>query len=158
MPTNVEIATRRVASTNPATGELLRELDCASDAEVHAAVAQARSAQPAWAALSVEERIRILRKFQRLLHENKTEVATLITQEAGKPYVEALLTEVLVVLDAARFLIDNAFLHQSGVLAPSAAMSAAITVPEPASIGATGLILLGLRRRRRRLMAARAAR
>ena len=109
MATNVEIATRRVASTNPATGELLRELDCASDAEVHAAVAQAHSAQPAWAALSVEERIRILRNFQRLLHENKTEVATLITQEAGKPYVEALLTEVLVVLDAARFLIDNAF-------------------------------------------------
>jgi acyl-CoA reductase-like NAD-dependent aldehyde dehydrogenase len=109
MATNVEVATRRVASTNPATGELLRELDCASDAEVHAAVAQAHSAQPAWAALSVEERIRILRNFQRLLHENKTEVATLITQEAGKPYVEALLTEVLVVLDAARFLIDNAF-------------------------------------------------
>ena len=126
MATNVEIATRRVASTNPATGELLRELDCASDAEVHAAVAQARSAQPAWAALSVEERIRILRKFQRLLHENKTEVATLITQEAGKPYVEALLTEVLVVLDAARFLIDNAFafLREQPVPHGSVAMKA----------------------------------
>jgi len=33
----------------------------------------------------------------------------LITKEAGKPYVEALLTEVLVVLDATRFLIDTAF-------------------------------------------------
>ncbi|PYX19955.1 MAG: aldehyde dehydrogenase [Acidobacteria bacterium] len=126
MATNVEIATRRVASTNPATGELLRELDCASDAEVHAAVARAHSAQPAWAALSVEERIRILRKFQRLLHENKTEVATLITQEAGKPYVEALLTEVLVVLDAARFLIDNAFafLREQPVPHGSVAMKA----------------------------------
>ena len=39
----------------------------------------------------------------------KTDVARRITQEAGKPLVEALLTEVLVVLDAARFLIDNAF-------------------------------------------------
>jgi acyl-CoA reductase-like NAD-dependent aldehyde dehydrogenase len=126
MATNVEIATRRVASTNPATGELLRELDCASEAEVHAAVAQAHCAQPAWAALSVEERIRILRKFQRLLHENKTEVATLITQEAGKPYVEALLTEVLVVLDAARFLIDKAFafLREQPVSHGSIAMKA----------------------------------
>jgi succinate-semialdehyde dehydrogenase/glutarate-semialdehyde dehydrogenase len=109
MATNLEIATRRVASTNPATGELLRELDCASDAEILAAVAQAHAAQPAWAARSVEDRIGSLRKFQRLLHENKTEVATLITREAGKPYVEALLTEALVVLDAAGFLIDNAF-------------------------------------------------
>jgi acyl-CoA reductase-like NAD-dependent aldehyde dehydrogenase len=126
MATNVEIATRKVASTNPATGELLRELDCASDAEVHAAVAQAHSAQPAWAALSVEERIRILRNFQRLLHENKTEVATLITQEAGKPYVEALLTEILVVLDAARFLIDKAFavLREQPVPHGSVAMKA----------------------------------
>src|SRR6201997_1351464 len=126
MATNVEIATRKVSSTNPATGELVRELDCASDAEVHTAVAQAHSAQPAWAALSVEERISILRNFQRLLHENKTEVATLITQEAGKPYVEALLTEVLVVLDAARFLIDNAFtfLREQPVPHGSVAMKA----------------------------------
>ncbi len=109
MATHLEVGTRRVASNNPATGELIRELDCATDAEVHAAVARARAAQPAWAARSVEERIRIVRKFQQLLHENKAEVATLITQEAGKPYVEALLTEVLVVLDAARFLIDSAF-------------------------------------------------
>jgi malonate-semialdehyde dehydrogenase (acetylating) / methylmalonate-semialdehyde dehydrogenase len=77
MATNVEIATRRVASTNPATGELLRELDCASDAEVHTAVGQARAAQPSWAALGIDDRIFILRKFRRLLHENKTEVATL---------------------------------------------------------------------------------
>src|ERR1700746_2000495 len=126
MATNVEIATRKVSSTNPATGELVRELDCASDAEVRAAVAQAHSAQPAWAALSVEERIRILRNFQRLLHENKTEVATLITQEAGKPYVEALLTEVLVVLDSARFLISNtfAFMREQPVPHGSVAMKA----------------------------------
>ena len=32
-----------------------------------------------------------------------------ITQEAGKPLAEALTTEVLVVLDAARFLIENGF-------------------------------------------------
>jgi succinate-semialdehyde dehydrogenase/glutarate-semialdehyde dehydrogenase len=126
MATNVEIATRRVASMNPATGELLRELDCAPDAEVHASVAQARAAQPAWAALSVEDRIAILPIFQRLLHENKAEVAALITQEAGKPYVEALLTEVLVVLDAARFLIDNAFafLREQPVPHGSVAMKA----------------------------------
>jgi acyl-CoA reductase-like NAD-dependent aldehyde dehydrogenase len=57
----------------------------------------------------VRKRIAILRDFQTRLHRRKSEVAQLVTREAGKPYVEALLTEVLVVLDAARFLIDNAY-------------------------------------------------
>jgi succinate-semialdehyde dehydrogenase/glutarate-semialdehyde dehydrogenase len=109
MTTDVQVAIRTVVSVNPATGEALREFDCASDADVHAAVARSRAAQPAWNVLGVERRIGLLRKFQKLLHDQKSEVATLITQEAGKPYVEALLTEVLVVLDATRYLIDTAF-------------------------------------------------
>jgi acyl-CoA reductase-like NAD-dependent aldehyde dehydrogenase len=109
MATDLQIRVGKVASTNPATGEVLAELECASAAEVHVAVAQARSRQPSWQALGVERRIEILRNFQRQLHQRKSDVATLITKEAGKPYVEALLTEVLVVLDAARFLIDTAY-------------------------------------------------
>jgi acyl-CoA reductase-like NAD-dependent aldehyde dehydrogenase len=126
MATELQIATRKVVSANPATGELLRELDSASDVEVQAAVSRARAAQPSWAALSIGDRVRDLRKFQRLLHEHKSEIATLITQEAGKPYVEALLTEVLVVLDAARFLIENAaaFLREQPVPHGSLAMKA----------------------------------
>jgi succinate-semialdehyde dehydrogenase/glutarate-semialdehyde dehydrogenase len=72
-------------------------------------VARARAAQHAWNELGIERRIKIVRKFQHLLQEQKSDVGTLITREAGKPYVEALLTEVLVALDAARFLIDNAW-------------------------------------------------
>lgn len=101
-------AARKIVSTNPATGEILREFECASEAEIEDVVARAHAAQPAWAALDVRKRIAILRNFQKLLHQKKSEVAQLITREAGKPYVESLLTEVLVVLDAARFLIDNA--------------------------------------------------
>jgi acyl-CoA reductase-like NAD-dependent aldehyde dehydrogenase len=109
MATDLQIATRRVVSINPATGEALREFECVSDLDVHAAVARARAAQPAWNDIGVQKRVAILRAFQRLLHEKKSEVARLITREAGKPYVEALLTEVLVVLDAARFCIENAY-------------------------------------------------
>jgi succinate-semialdehyde dehydrogenase/glutarate-semialdehyde dehydrogenase len=57
----------------------------------------------------VRKRIAVLREFQRRLHENKTEIAEAISREAGKPVAEALTTEVLVVLDAARFLIENAY-------------------------------------------------
>ena len=64
---------------------------------------------PRGPALGVRRRIAILRKFQRILFDRKSEVAQLITRESGKPYVEALLTEVLVVLDTTRFLIESAY-------------------------------------------------
>jgi succinate-semialdehyde dehydrogenase/glutarate-semialdehyde dehydrogenase len=108
MATEVKVPSARIASTNPATGETLREFDSASAAEVNAAVARARAAQPAWAKTPVRERVRVLRQFQKLLHARKREVSELITCEAGKPVVEALLTEVVVVLDAAGFCIANA--------------------------------------------------
>ena len=109
MVTDLHIATRKVVSVNPATGETLREFDSATEADVHAAVARARAAQTAWNDLGVRRRVAIFREFQRLLHARKSEVAALITREAGKPMVEALLTEVLVVLDATRFCVENAF-------------------------------------------------
>ena len=109
MPTEVQAAVRKVVSVNPATGEILRQFEPASEYQVRAATAMARAAQPAWNALGVPRRISTLRNFQRLLHERKSDVARVITTEAGKPLVEAMLTEVLVVLDAARFYIEHVY-------------------------------------------------
>ncbi len=106
---HISSSLRKVVSVNPATGELLRELACASESEVLAAVARARAAQPAWAETDLHGRIAVLREFQRKLLEKKTKIAEAVTRETGKPVAEALTTEVLVVLDAARFLIDNAY-------------------------------------------------
>jgi len=109
MTKNAESVISRVVSVNPATGEVLGELDSAGPTEVRAAVGRGRAAQPEWHAWGIRNRIRILRRFQQILLAHKTDIASRITREAGKPAVEALLTEVLVVLDAARFLIDNAY-------------------------------------------------
>ncbi|HZL67378.1 MAG TPA: aldehyde dehydrogenase family protein, partial [Candidatus Limnocylindrales bacterium] len=97
-----------IVSTNPATGEVLAELACASPSDVQGAVLRAKQAQPAWEATPVRERVAVLRRFQRLLNERRDQVADLICREAGKPAVEALTTEVLVILDAAEFCIRNA--------------------------------------------------
>jgi acyl-CoA reductase-like NAD-dependent aldehyde dehydrogenase len=110
MAVEAPIKAGKISSVNPATGQVLRDLECASEGEVLDAVAGARVAQTAWAEMGVRKRVAVLRDFQRRLHERKTETAQAITREAGKPVAEALTTEVLVVLDAARFLIDNAFL------------------------------------------------
>jgi acyl-CoA reductase-like NAD-dependent aldehyde dehydrogenase len=109
MATDLQTSIRRVTSVNSATGEVLREFEPASETEVNAAVAQARAAQPAWDDLGIRRRVLILDNFRRLLHEKKSEIARLITAEAGKPRVEALLTEVMVVLDAARFYSENSY-------------------------------------------------
>ena len=109
MASHLRIAAGKITSVNPATGQVLGELACADEADVHAAVARARAAQVPWAELGLRRRIAILREFQRKLHSRKPKIAAAITREAGKPVAEALVTEVLVVLDAARFLIDNAW-------------------------------------------------
>ena len=107
MATNVQLAAA-IEVRNPATSELLREIPCQSDAQVNQAVLHARHAQPVWNALGISKRVEVLRNFQALLHSKKSEIARDITVEAGKPVVEALLTEVNVVLDAARFCLENA--------------------------------------------------
>ena len=109
MATDAQVTTRRIASVNPATGEILREFPCADEAEVRASVDRARAAQAGWREMGIRQRVRVIADFQRRLLERKSEVAALITREAGKPIAEALTTEVLVVLDTARFLIANAY-------------------------------------------------
>jgi acyl-CoA reductase-like NAD-dependent aldehyde dehydrogenase len=110
MPTETKIATGSITivSANPATGEVLAELACASPSDVQGAVVRAKEAQSGWEATPVGERVAVLRRFQRLLSEQRDQVADLICREAGKPAVEALTTEVLVILDAAEFCIRNA--------------------------------------------------
>src|SRR5690348_1957911 len=109
MATEPKVAPQEIVSTNPADGSIVGHFPVADPAQVSTAVERARAAQPAWNQLGVRKRIQILRRFQRLLHEQKTQVAELISREAGKPEVEALLTEVLVVLDAVRFLRKHAY-------------------------------------------------
>ena len=109
MATNVRIGVRQVVSRNPATGEVLGSFECAGPDQVAAAVAFAREAQKSWTARPIGQRIKVLRRFQRLLFDRTKEVAELITRETGKPAVEALLTEVTVVLDYVRFCAENAY-------------------------------------------------
>ena len=102
------VARTTIVTTNPATGEVLNKLVCATPADVQDAVFRAKRAQPAWQAASLRERIAVLRRFLWLLSEQRDAVARLICREAGKPTVEALTTEVLVILDATEFCIYSA--------------------------------------------------
>jgi succinate-semialdehyde dehydrogenase/glutarate-semialdehyde dehydrogenase len=93
----------KVQSLNPATGEVLAEFDPASGAAVQGAVAHAREASPEWWQCGVGERARYLLALRDVLYPRRNEVAALITREAGKPTLEALVGEVMVALDTLEY-------------------------------------------------------
>jgi acyl-CoA reductase-like NAD-dependent aldehyde dehydrogenase len=93
--------------TNPATGELVAEVPAAGAAEVEAAFARARAAQPAWGALPFAERAGLLRRLLRALRDDNRLVDTLVA-ENGKPRYEAELFELFYTLELTRFYTGRA--------------------------------------------------
>lgn len=75
-----------LTSTEPATGEILWTGE-AGDAD--AAVANARTAWPKWAALPVTQRIEAVRKYANRVRAHSEELAELISRETGKPLWES---------------------------------------------------------------------
>ncbi|MEQ8652799.1 MAG: CoA-acylating methylmalonate-semialdehyde dehydrogenase [Kiloniellales bacterium] len=74
---------------NPAIGEVVRQVAFASEAEVGMAVDAAKSAFPAWAAMSPLRRSRVLFKLKGLIESNMDRLAHLITEEHGKTVDDA---------------------------------------------------------------------
>jgi aldehyde dehydrogenase (NAD+) len=68
----------------PATGEPISRAARSRAVDVDAAVAAAEQAQPAWAARTVEERGRILRRIAQLLERDREAVAAVVAEETGK--------------------------------------------------------------------------
>lgn len=98
---------RKVQSLNPATCQVLAEFDAAEPEEVQSAVAEARRAAPSWRSLGPGGRARYLAKLKEALFKRRHDLAALITREAGKPRLEALLAEVLVALDGLAYLASH---------------------------------------------------
>ena len=74
---------------NPATGGGIAELPLASEADLDEALAAANRTFPEWRATDVETRGAILHKAASLLRERADHIGRLLTQEQGKPFVEA---------------------------------------------------------------------
>ena len=69
---------------DPNTGEVQAKVALASEAELKAAVADAKAAQPAWAATNPQRRARIMSKFVELVNAEKEELAQMLSAEHGK--------------------------------------------------------------------------
>ncbi|MFL5888368.1 MAG: aldehyde dehydrogenase family protein [Solirubrobacteraceae bacterium] len=73
----------------PATEEVLAEVARAGAEETDAAVARARSAYPAWRAVSPRERSALLRGLADAIDDRREELAVLEARNAGKPISDA---------------------------------------------------------------------
>ncbi len=85
-------------SRDPATGDVWKRYPVADAEAVAAAVARARAAQPAWAALPVHVRADAIHVFTQKLLARRQEAALIVARENGKPVGEALGVDVGVTL------------------------------------------------------------
>ena len=83
----------KFASIDPAKNKVIWEANSASSKIVDAAIQSARQAFVSWSMTSFEERLSIIKAFGELLEENKSELASIIAMETGKPLWETA-TEV----------------------------------------------------------------
>lgn len=115
----------RTVCTNPATGEIIGYSILNSLEDVHRAVAAARQARPAWAALSVRHRAARLKRVRDYLVDNADELAEIIARDNGKTRADAMAAEVLPAAMAVNyycrkaksFLSDRRLLPSSPLLA-----------------------------------------
>ena len=83
-------SSRRYADVfDPSVGTVQAQVALASKAEVDAAIANAASAQPAWAATNPQRRARVLSRFVVLIQEHMQELAELLSSEHGKTLADA---------------------------------------------------------------------
>jgi acyl-CoA reductase-like NAD-dependent aldehyde dehydrogenase len=108
------LADSELEVVNPATLERVAMVPIDSLEAVQEAVAEARLAQRAWAAAGHAERRAVLGRTAEVLLDRLDEVAATITAETGKPFIEALTSELVVSLESLVWLASNA----GSILAP----------------------------------------
>lgn len=94
---------RMLKTVNPATKEVLAEIPMLNEEEIRACMAAAQNAFPAWAALPLEERIGYLQRAKQYLIDHFDEIARTISDEQGKPRVEAVSADIFTVIDLIDF-------------------------------------------------------
>ncbi|MDW3647906.1 MAG: aldehyde dehydrogenase family protein [Bacteroidia bacterium] len=75
---------------NPATEQILTEIEADSPRLIHNAYHSAVEAQSLWAHRSLKDRIKHIRNFDQLLEESKEDLAKTLTNEVGKPFWQSI--------------------------------------------------------------------
>ena len=96
-------AAKRFQTINPANGEVLADVQAATQADIEAAVASAHEGQKVWAALTPVERARILNRAVDILRARNDELAELETRDTGKPLSETKAVDIVTGADVIEY-------------------------------------------------------
>ncbi|MDF9891247.1 UNVERIFIED_ORG: acyl-CoA reductase-like NAD-dependent aldehyde dehydrogenase [Pseudomonas vranovensis] len=88
---------------NPANGEVLAQVQRATQADVERAVESAERGQKVWAAMTAMQRSRILRRAVDILRERNDELAALETLDTGKSYSETRYVDIVTGADVLEY-------------------------------------------------------
>lgn len=92
---------------NPATEDIIKEIEEDLKAGIEEKFKLLQSAQPAWQKVSLAERINVLQKFAALLKENIEELSNTLTSEVGKPLQQSR-NEINGAISRIKWLTENA--------------------------------------------------
>jgi len=130
-------AGEEISVAEKATGEPLLVIREASLAQLDQAVAAAKAAQPAWAALPGSERAAVLRRAADLLEDHHDEVVDWIVRESGSVRAKAHAAEYLQALDEFR---EAAALAERTTTRPLPVQGEDVSVARRVPYGVVGVI------------------
>ena len=93
-----------IATTNPATGELIAEVSALDESGARRAVESARDACPEWAATPLATRQRLLARWLEIMVAEADELSALVAREGGKPVAEARLVDIFPACEVLAYL------------------------------------------------------
>ncbi|WP_194088916.1 betaine-aldehyde dehydrogenase [Vibrio hibernica] len=91
---------------NPATGEVISNIDQASQSDLDKAVESAQKGFEVWSKMSAVERSRILLKAVEILRARNDELAALEVLDTGKPLQEALEVDIVTGADVIEYFAN----------------------------------------------------
>ena len=98
---------KTITSINPATLEILDDVEVFDKIRVQSRVNQAKHAFLSWSKLSLTERLEYIIRARDYILDNIDRICELISRENGKPLVEAISAELLPVLDLMDYYIKH---------------------------------------------------
>ncbi|KAL8855831.1 MAG: hypothetical protein Q9178_007546 [Gyalolechia marmorata] len=92
---------------NPATGQLLGQVNPATPDGIDRAVARAAEGQKEWAKTTFRQRRKVLRTILKFILDNQEDIATVACLDSGKTKVDAMLGEILVTVEKLKWTIQH---------------------------------------------------
>nr|MBN1229219.1 aldehyde dehydrogenase family protein [Anaerolineae bacterium] len=125
--------------TNPVTGEVIGAVPRHSEQDVRQAIETARAVQPAWAALPVKARARVLRRFHDIIIQQSSDLYDVLQRESGKSRRDCF-AELFAVVSEARYCAYHGKKHLRPHRAGSAIPLRDFALVQYVPVGVVGII------------------